>query len=46
MDNQEKAKKFFLEGINLFIKKEFDKEIIGITTKKRIHNSEFVKNIL
>ena len=28
MDNQEKAKKFFLEGINLFIKKEFDKAII------------------
>ena len=28
MDNQEKAKKFFLKGINLFIKKEFDKAII------------------
>ena len=28
MDNQEKAKKFFLEGINLFTKKEFDKAII------------------
>ena len=28
MDNQEKAKKFFLEGINLFIKEEFDQAII------------------